>query len=308
MEPVKIYTLNDKLRDLITDNSTLLMVMDRFGISLGFGDKSIYDVCSSQGVDCNTFLTVANYVSGRRVRTDSISLEHLIKYLEHAHKYFLSFNLPNIRKKLIEGVNSTTDVNASMSLIKFFDQYYQEVAEHMNYEETNVFTYVHNLVNGIKPDDYSIANFEQKHDKIEEKISTLKDMIVRYTPKSSNDLMYSALYDIINCEHDLILHRKVEDRIFVPAVKNLERKILSNPRKQENLNDDKNDICILSDREKDVLVCVAQGMTSKEIADKLFISVNTVTKHRYNITSKLRIHTSAGLAHYAFSHGLVKPM
>ena len=61
-EPHK-YRATDKMSDLICDNYSLLMVMSRFGLSLGFGDKSVKDVCEAQGVDYRTFLAVANFIS-----------------------------------------------------------------------------------------------------------------------------------------------------------------------------------------------------------------------------------------------------
>jgi regulator of cell morphogenesis and NO signaling len=62
---------------------------------------------------------------------------------------------------------------------------------------------------------------------------------------------------------------------------------------------------LLSDREKDVIVCVVKGLTNKAIADRLSISVNTVTTHRRNIAKKLNIHSSAGLTIYAIMNKLV---
>lgn len=61
----------------------------------------------------------------------------------------------------------------------------------------------------------------------------------------------------------------------------------------------------LSDRESEVLVLVAQGFSSKEIADKLCISIHTVNTHRKNITHKTGIKSVAGLAVYAMLHNLV---
>ena len=57
------YKPTDKMAGLIDDNIMLLMVMSRFGMSLGFGDKTVQEVCSTQHVDCNTFLAVANFIS-----------------------------------------------------------------------------------------------------------------------------------------------------------------------------------------------------------------------------------------------------
>ncbi|MGM9758893.1 MAG: response regulator transcription factor [Parabacteroides sp.] len=61
----------------------------------------------------------------------------------------------------------------------------------------------------------------------------------------------------------------------------------------------------LSQREIDVLQLVATGITNKEIADKLHISLNTVLSHRKNITTKLGIKTVSGLTFYAIMNGLI---
>jgi regulator of cell morphogenesis and NO signaling len=61
----------------------------------------------------------------------------------------------------------------------------------------------------------------------------------------------------------------------------------------------------LSDREKDVIISLVQGMSNKEIADHLCISVNTVITHRRNIARKLQIHSPAGLTIYAIVNNLV---
>lgn len=61
----------------------------------------------------------------------------------------------------------------------------------------------------------------------------------------------------------------------------------------------------LSDREKEVVVYVVKGLSNKEIAEKLFISVNTVMTHRRNISRKLQIHSPSGLTIYAIVNGLI---
>ena len=61
----------------------------------------------------------------------------------------------------------------------------------------------------------------------------------------------------------------------------------------------------LSDRETEVLLLVAQGCSSKEIADRLNISIHTVNTHRKNITHKTGIKSVAGLAVYAILHNLI---
>lgn len=70
--------------------------------------------------------------------------------------------------------------------------------------------------------------------------------------------------------------------------------------------DDENDQNSLSQREKEIVGCIVRGMTNKEIAEKLFISIHTVVTHRKNITRKLQIHSAAGLTIYAIVNKLVE--
>jgi len=70
-----------------------------------------------------------------------------------------------------------------------------------------------------------------------------------------------------------------------------------------NPNPDSTDV--LSDRERDVIISLVQGMANKEIAEHLFISINTVITHRRNIARKLQIHSPAGLTIYAIVKGIV---
>ncbi|MDE5825971.1 MAG: LuxR C-terminal-related transcriptional regulator, partial [Duncaniella sp.] len=62
----------------------------------------------------------------------------------------------------------------------------------------------------------------------------------------------------------------------------------------------------LSPREKEVIIGIVKGLSNKEIAAEMNVSVNTVMTHRRNIASKLHIHTPAGLTIYAIVSNLVK--
>ncbi|WP_456385478.1 response regulator [Desulfolithobacter sp.] len=62
---------------------------------------------------------------------------------------------------------------------------------------------------------------------------------------------------------------------------------------------------ILTEREREILQLVAEGMTNQEIASKLCISTSTVDTHRKNIMTKLDIHSVAGLVKYAIRHKIV---
>ncbi len=61
MKNHKIYEPDDKLISIIKDNYNTLQSLGSFGINLGFGDKTVKEVCESQGVDTYTFLAVINF-------------------------------------------------------------------------------------------------------------------------------------------------------------------------------------------------------------------------------------------------------
>ena len=136
------YKPTDKMRELVKDNSSLILVMGRFGISLGFGDKSVREVCRIHNVDERTFTEVANFCSGREYRFEVISLQALIEYLKQAHEYYLEFNLPNIRRKLIEALDCSGANDIAMLIVRFYDEYVSEVRRHMEHENKVVFVYV----------------------------------------------------------------------------------------------------------------------------------------------------------------------
>lgn len=62
----------------------------------------------------------------------------------------------------------------------------------------------------------------------------------------------------------------------------------------------------LSPREKEVILFIVKGLSNKEIAAQMNVSVNTVMTHRRNIATKLQIHSPAGLTIFAIATGLAK--
>lgn len=121
------------------------------------------------------------------------------------------------------------------------------------------------------------------------------------------------LFDIITCERDFMSHFEVEKQLLIPAIAHMEDALRSRLNDSETSETDDKDteedaqLALLSERERDILKCVARGMANKEIADHLCLSVHTVTTHRRNLCAKLSIHSPAGLTIFAILHHLVDP-
>ncbi|MEA4937528.1 MAG: helix-turn-helix transcriptional regulator [Paludibacter sp.] len=300
------FSPSSKMNELIKEDTSLLLTITRFGFSLGFGDKTVQEICQSNNVDVYTFLAVVNFISDdyneEEINHHDISIDSVVLYLKNAHHFFLDFKLPLIKKKLIEAIDDTLQEEPYRKMImKFFDDYVSEVQKHMNYENEVVFPYVLNLVEGRKDPRYNIAVFEKNHESIDSKLTDLKNILIKYFPaQQPNYFLNEVLFDLSDCEKDLEKHNRVEDYFFVPITETLEKDF--NEQQDETVAEKVDN---LTDREKEVLAEVVKGMTNKEIARHLFLSTHTVISHRRNITRKLEIHSTAGLTIYAIVNKLV---
>lgn len=311
-----MYTSNDKLAQVISDDYRLLQVMSRFGISLGYGDKTIEEICGRFDVDTDTFLCVLNYVKNGSVnktqKIDDVRLETLLSYLKKTHQYFLDYQLPTIRRKLIGAIDCSMKNEIAFLVLKFYDEYVEEVRKHMNSEENGVFSFVEKLINGVETlDDADKEHMlSRHHETIERRLKELKRLFMQYYPQTENDNeLISVILEIYRTEEELQTHCMIEDNIFAPAVRQYERLIKqkkgSKPKDSAaSTTNGKEDQ--LSQRERDIVISVAKGFSNKEIADTLCLSINTVTTHRRNIAKKLQIHSAAGIAIYAIVNKLVR--
>jgi len=82
-------------------------------------------------------------------------------------------------------------------------------------------------------------------------------------------------------------------------------KFISSYLKSEKEKKMKQDIP-LSERELEVLKHMSQGLSNKQIADKLFISIRTVETHKHNLMKKLNIYSTAELVIYAIQNNIIK--
>ena len=308
-----MYEADDKMISLIRDNYDLLQMLGSFGISLGFGDKTVQETCEDNDVDTYTFLAVVNYTIndyGDFEADEQLSVPTLLHYLEASHAYFLDFQLPFIRRELAESLNENDSL--ARLIMRFYDEYAHEIRRHMQYEQKTLFPYVNTLLEGQPAKDYNVETFSKHHGATDKKLRELKLLIIKYLPQDGlhNNQLTATLHDIYDNEEWLRQHAMVEDHIFVPAIRRLEQHT-----KQSDVTRNISDMVFkaatgqtpdaLSDREKDVIISLVQGMSNKEIADHLCISVNTVITHRRNIARKLQIHSPAGLTIYAIVNNLV---
>ena len=312
MKNLKMYEPTDKMIMLIKDNYSVLQALGSFGINLGFGDKTVRETCELNDVDTYTFLAVVNFTINDFSDfedDEQISVPTLLHYLEASHTYYLDFQLPFIRRELEESLDG--DDRLGGLIMRLYDEYARDIRRHMKYEEKTLFPYVQSLLDGQPMNDYNIETFSKHHEQTDKTLREVKLMIIKYLPSDAhlNNKLTATLYDIYNNEEWLHQHAEVEEHIFVPAIRRLER-LTKQTDVTKNISTmvfkgGADNADALSDRERDVVIGVVQGLQNKEIADKLCISINTVITHRRNIARKLQIHSAAGLTIYAIVNGLV---
>ena len=223
----RLFSSESRLSDLITAHPSLLTLMSRLGISLGFGNRSIGDVCESSGVDTGFFLlicnvhTFKNYVpaSPTILGTD---MTGLVPYLEKSHRYYVDKRLSHIERHL-DAIAQELGGRIGQVFISFFKDYKQEVEAHFAHEEQQVFPHISALMAGERDTTYSISEFLRNHSDIEGKLDDLLNIVFKYLPPQvDDDNVLDVVYDILRLREDLKKHTFIEEKIMVPLVKHLE--------------------------------------------------------------------------------------
>lgn len=234
-----------KLADVIHHDHNIVPVINRFDIHLGFGDKTIINLCKEKGINPEFFLTILNTYHDHqyfpRKHLQSFPADLLIDFLNKSHKYYLDEKIPGIEAFINElGKSNNLDTETFLLLMNFFTEYKQELSSHISKEESTVYPYVIKLEQAIvsghidaallnEMETYSITDYEEEHDDVEEKLFDLKNIIIKYLPSSGNDRLYfNLLKELFELENDLKDHSRIEDLILVPKVEAMEFTLKSN--------------------------------------------------------------------------------
>jgi len=231
-----------KMAEVIHMNHHLLPVLNRFDIFLGFGERTVEEVCRDHQLNLHFFLEIVNTFHDSSYfplgHLQSFKASMLIEYLQKTHAYYLDIKIPEIGKNIHEiAQTSHLEPIQKKLVLDFFDQYQNELANHINKEEQGVYPYVLRLENALHSkqtpvevlkdlQNYSIAEYEEDHDDVESKLFDLKNILIKYLPPVSNyKLLNLILHEIFELERDLNNHGHIEDLILVPIVENMEKEL-----------------------------------------------------------------------------------
>lgn len=227
----RLFSSESRMSDLITAYPSLLTLLKRLGLSLGFGDRSIADVCQESGVVTSFFLLICNvYTFNNYVPSTATILgtdmTGLVPYLERSHNYYVDKRLPHIERHL-DAIAQNLGGRIGQVFISFFKEYKTEVEAHFLHEERDVFPHIIALMDGKRDTTYSIDEFLRTHSDIEGKLDDLLNIVFKYLPPQvDDDDVLDVVYDILRLSEDLKKHTLIEEKIMVPLVKHLENAIL----------------------------------------------------------------------------------
>ncbi len=223
-----LFSAKMKLADVLLADYKLLLVLNRFDIRLGFGEKSVEEVCRMQRIPTSLLLMVCNvYACEDYLPTEhellSFDTDSLLQYLRNSHDYYKMKCLPRIRMQL-DNIAQQINSRPVQILLRFYTDYEKEVLNHFEYEDTVAFPYTDFLLKGNHTKVYSIRRFEENHTNIEEKLNDLKNIIIKYLPDMKlSEQLQTLLFDLFELEDDFRKHTLIENKILVPLVEQLER-------------------------------------------------------------------------------------
>lgn len=219
-----------KLSGLFFENPHLLVMMEHFGLDFIVYDKTVEQVCKENKLSLNVFLTVANLYNGfgidKNIKISKSDIKTIITFLKNSHTYYKDEKYPEI-KNLIALIAKNNESVAVNLIVKFFDEYFGEVLEHLDYEDKTAFPYFLDLLNKKikKKDTYSVKTYSSHHTDIETKIKELKNLLLVHIPlKNDCSLRRKLILKLFDLEYDLQIHYLIEESILIPIISEMEDK------------------------------------------------------------------------------------
>ena len=228
MKKNEIIDKNQRIAELILNNHFLLLVLERFEVSLGVQEKTIEKICEENSINLSLFLSICdlhlNINSNPEIRLERNDVQSVINYLYRSHEYYKEEVLPKISKQT-KLISENTDDLLFVLVERFFEEYKTEVLKHLEYEEVVVYPYAKDLLNGsFSSSDYKIKDYKNHHQDIETKLYDLKNLLIKYLPdRDDQNLRRDLLFELFRFEKDLRIHTVIEEAILVPAIETFEK-------------------------------------------------------------------------------------
>ncbi|MGD1045694.1 MAG: helix-turn-helix transcriptional regulator [Bacteroidota bacterium] len=227
------------MADVVHSNYLLMPVIHRFGIPLGFGEKTVAAVCKKFRIEVNFFLSIINVFSNEHYfpekRLQAFNVLMIVDYLEKTHTYYSKTQVPLIENLFNELMRHRPAGGRNLVLLKkFFLEYKKELLEHLEREEKTTFPYikkVYRLFHSANPSKrdkqtlskYSMHVYEEEHSDVDEKLYDLKNILIKYVHGTKMQSVYhEVIFELFRLEKDIQDHTRIENNILLPLVSEME--------------------------------------------------------------------------------------
>lgn len=216
-----------KLSDVIFHDASLIPVINRFGIHLGLGDKTIQGICEEKQLDTDFFVAILNtfihasYFPENKFR--SFCAKQIIDYLTKTNLSYERFLLPNIERHLNSFIERSDPENGNLQVLrKFFTHFKQELTARIEKDNKQVFPALRNLSERFKSEEIYLNAREEETDVLEEKLCDMKRIMIKHlTGEYDENLCYAVLIAICNLEKDINQHNRIRNKILFPLTEAL---------------------------------------------------------------------------------------
>lgn len=227
---------NMQMSEVVEEHPSLIPVVNRFGIRLGLGDKSVKTICDEYELDADFLLTVINtflneeYFPEKKLQTFHTS--QIIDYLRKTNLYYQRYQIPNIERHLGSFISMSIPGNNTLNLIgKFFSSFKEELTGRIEKDEQVWFPYCLSLSeklnshsgNGQRETLY-LGTEQRTEDPIEALLADLKSIMVKHLSGNYDEnLCYAVIFSISSLEKDIKQHNRIRYRILTPMVSAMEK-------------------------------------------------------------------------------------
>lgn len=229
-----------KMADVIHSNYMLIPVINRLGIHLGFGEKTVKTVCLEHNLDVDFVLCILNTYSNEeyfpKTLLRTFNVRDIIKYLRCTHRYYLQVQIPIIEELIERLVSKYQSKDGNLALVQaFFQTYKRDLTEHLRQEEHFTYPYIEQIYELSKTEfdadayrqlmhSYSMKRYSEEHSDIDDKLFDLQNILIKYiTMPEGESITNSIVFELFRLERDIKDHTRLEDKILRPLVLELEQ-------------------------------------------------------------------------------------
>ncbi len=213
-----------KLCDVILNEPSIIPVINRFGIILGVGDKSIRTVCEEKNLDCEFFVTILNtfinedYFPENRLK--SFCATQIVDYLTQTNAYYQQFQIPNIERHFNSLISQSDSDNNNLELMKqFFEELKKELLSRIERDRTSWFPAIRAAAEQLQGEYYGehIHYDHDEPDSLEEKLDDLKSLfVIHLRGEYDLNLCHGVIFALYSLEKDIKQHNRIRNRILRP--------------------------------------------------------------------------------------------